>query len=60
MFSSDESDFYSKLETKSKIVYNKYLTANVIGKNYSNLLVLLLRLRQDYFLNKCTGIWRAR
>lgn len=28
------------------IQFNKYLRANAIGKNYSNILVLLLRLRQ--------------
>lgn len=45
-FSQDESDFYTSLETKTKIQFNKYLRQGTVGKNYSNLLVLLLRLRQ--------------
>ncbi|KAI5785924.1 SNF2 family N-terminal domain-containing protein [Geopyxis carbonaria] len=45
-FSQDELDFYTSLETKTKIQFNKYLRQGTVGKNYSNLLVLLLRLRQ--------------
>jgi SNF2 family DNA or RNA helicase len=46
VFSDDEQAFYSALETKTQIQFNKYLKANTVGKNYSNILVLLLRLRQ--------------
>lgn len=46
VFSDDEQAFYATLESKSKITFNKYLRAGTVGKNYSNILVLLLRLRQ--------------
>lgn len=46
VFSPDEKAFYDALESKSKIVFNKYLRQNAVGRHYSNLLVLLLRLRQ--------------
>ena len=46
VFSEDEKDFYNALETKTKIQFNRYLKADTVGKNYSNILVLLLRLRQ--------------
>lgn len=44
--SPDERDFYTQLESKSQVLFNKYLRENSIGKNYSSILVLLLRLRQ--------------
>src|SRR2546430_16833950 len=47
VFSDDEQAFYSALETKTQIQFNKYLKANTVGKNYSNILVLLLRLRSE-------------
>jgi len=46
VFSPDERAFYDALESRSKIVFNKYLKQSAVGRNYSNLLVLLLRLRQ--------------
>ena len=46
VFSPDEKAFYDALESKSKITFNKYLRQNAVGRHYSNLLVLLLRLRQ--------------
>lgn len=46
VFSDDEQAFYTALESKSRLQFNKYLRANSVGKNYSNILVLLLRLRQ--------------
>jgi SNF2 family DNA or RNA helicase len=46
VFSEEEQDFYQALESKTQIQFNKYLRANTVGKNYSNVLVLLLRLRQ--------------
>ncbi|MCJ1224733.1 hypothetical protein MMC12_001378 [Toensbergia leucococca] len=45
-FSEDESSFYHALETKTQLQFNKYLKAQSVGRNYSNVLVLLLRLRQ--------------
>ncbi|POS86567.1 hypothetical protein EPUL_002077, partial [Erysiphe pulchra] len=46
VFDDDESAFYNALESKTKIQFNKYLAAGSVGRNYSNILVLLLRLRQ--------------
>lgn len=45
-FSEDENEFYKALETRTQLQFNKYLKAGTIGRNYSNILVLLLRLRQ--------------
>ncbi|KAL8704575.1 MAG: hypothetical protein Q9201_002267 [Fulgogasparrea decipioides] len=45
-FSDDEEAFYTALETQSQLQFNKYLRAGTVGRNYSNVLVLLLRLRQ--------------
>ncbi|PGH07560.1 hypothetical protein AJ79_06230 [Helicocarpus griseus UAMH5409] len=46
VFSEDEQALYTALETKTQLQFNKYLRAGTIGRNYSNVLVLLLRLRQ--------------
>ncbi|RHZ54205.1 hypothetical protein CDV55_100066 [Aspergillus turcosus] len=46
VFSEDEQAIYDALESKTQIQFNKYLRANSVGRNYSNILVLLLRLRQ--------------
>ncbi|PYH94755.1 hypothetical protein BO71DRAFT_398695 [Aspergillus ellipticus CBS 707.79] len=46
VFSEDEQEFYNALETRSQLEVNKYMEAGTIGRNYSNILVLLLRLRQ--------------
>jgi SNF2 family DNA or RNA helicase len=46
VFSKDEQEFYQALESSVKITFNKYLKAGTVGRNYSNALVLLLRLRQ--------------
>lgn len=46
VFSDDELAFYQALETHTQLTFNKYLKANTVGRNYSNILVLLLRLRQ--------------
>ena len=45
-FSQDELDFYKALETRTQLQFNKFLKAGTVGRNYSNILVLLLRLRQ--------------
>lgn len=44
--STDERDYYKQLEERSQVQFSKYLRNGSIGKNYSNILVLLLRLRQ--------------
>ena len=46
VFSADEDQFYKALESQSQLQFNKYLRAGTVGRNYSNVLVLLLRLRQ--------------
>ena len=46
VFSEDETNYYRQLETQSRVLLNKYLRQGTVGKNYSNILVLLLRLRQ--------------
>ena len=45
-FSEDEAAFYSALQSRTQLQFNKYLKAGTVGRNYSNILVLLLRLRQ--------------
>lgn len=45
-FSDDEREFYRAVETQTQLQFNKYLKAGTVGRNYSNILVLLLRLRQ--------------
>ncbi|OAQ89588.1 SWI/SNF family DNA-dependent ATPase Ris1 [Purpureocillium lilacinum] len=42
----DERHFYKQLEEKSQVQFSKYLRDGSVGKNYSNILVLLLRMRQ--------------
>lgn len=46
VFSEDEREFYKALESKTQLTFNRYLKAGTVGRNYSNILVLLLRLRQ--------------
>lgn len=46
VFSEAEKEFYSALETQSRLSFNKYLRRGEIGTSYSAILVLLLRLRQ--------------
>ncbi|EED21080.1 SWI/SNF family DNA-dependent ATPase Ris1, putative [Talaromyces stipitatus ATCC 10500] len=46
VFSEDEQQLYNSLESRTQIQFNKYLDAGTVGRNYSNILVLLLRLRQ--------------
>ncbi|KAK0105181.1 hypothetical protein ONS95_004422 [Cadophora gregata] len=46
VFDDDEKAFYTALETKTVLQFNKYMKAGTVGKNYTSVLVLLLRLRQ--------------
>src|ERR1700712_1415383 len=45
-FTEAETEFYKSLETQTRLQFNKYLKAGTVGRNYSCILVLLLRLRQ--------------
>ncbi|WPG99086.1 putative helicase, Zinc finger, RING-type, Zinc finger, RING/FYVE/PHD-type [Acrodontium crateriforme] len=45
-FDDDERMFYEALEQRTQLQFNKYLKAGTVGKSYSAILVLLLRLRQ--------------
>lgn len=45
-FTPEEREFYSALEQQARIRFNKFLLAGTVMKNYSSILVLLLRLRQ--------------
>ena len=46
VFNEEEQEFYNALETRSQNQFNRYLNSNTVGRNYSSILVLLLRLRQ--------------
>lgn len=46
VFNEDEHEFYNALETQTQIQFNRYLNADAVGRNYSSILTLLLRLRQ--------------
>lgn len=46
VFSEDEEAVYRALESQTQLQFNRYLKAGSVGRNYSNVLVLLLRLRQ--------------
>jgi len=46
VFSEDERQFYDALAARAVLQFNKYLRAGTAMKNYSYILVLLLRLRQ--------------
>ena len=46
VFSEDEQQVYNALENHTQVEFNKYLRKGTVGRNYSQVLVLLLRLRQ--------------
>lgn len=46
VFDEDQQAFYTALESKTQLSFNKYRKEGTIGKNYASVLVLLLRLRQ--------------
>ena len=46
VFDKDQQEFYTALETRTRLQFNRYLKQGTVGRNYSNVLVLLLRLRQ--------------
>ncbi|GJY61037.1 helicase-like transcription factor CHR28, partial [Tanacetum coccineum] len=45
-FSTEERDFYSKLEADSCSQFKAYAAAGTVRQNYANILLMLLRLRQ--------------
>ncbi|KAL0578872.1 hypothetical protein V5O48_003105, partial [Marasmius crinis-equi] len=45
-FTEEEREIYEMVERKSQSIFNRYLRAGTVLKNYSQVLVLLLRLRQ--------------
>ena len=46
IFGPEQAELYRGIEEHAQIKFNRYLRANAVMKNYSNILVLLLRLRQ--------------
>nr|XP_043623505.1 helicase-like transcription factor CHR28 [Erigeron canadensis] len=45
-FTTEEREFYSKLEAESKAQFKAYEEAGTVEQNYVNILLMLLRLRQ--------------
>ncbi|XP_059453331.1 helicase-like transcription factor CHR28 isoform X2 [Corylus avellana] len=45
-FSTEERDFYTKLEADSRSRFKAYAAAGTVNQNYANILLMLLRLRQ--------------
>ncbi|TFK47603.1 P-loop containing nucleoside triphosphate hydrolase protein [Heliocybe sulcata] len=45
-FTTDEREIYNMVEVKSQAVFNRFLRAGTVLKNYHQVLVMLLRLRQ--------------
>lgn len=45
-FSEEELEIYNFLQARSRAIFNKFLRQGTVLKNYSQVLVLLLRLRQ--------------
>ncbi|KAF9465092.1 SNF2 family N-terminal domain-containing protein [Collybia nuda] len=45
-FSTEEREIYTTVESRTQAKFNRYLRAGTVLKNYSQVLVLLLRLRQ--------------
>lgn len=64
-FNTDEDDLYKALENKTAVQFNKYLKAGTVGRSYTAILVLLLRLRQacchphlikDFSVSEAAGV----
>lgn len=64
-FNNDEDDLYKALENKTAVQFNKYLKAGTVGRSYTAILVLLLRLRQacchphlikDFSVSEAAGV----
>lgn len=48
-FDDDERAFYAALETKTNLTMNKFIKHGEVMRNYTEIMVLLLRLRQGEF-----------
>ncbi|KAI2782111.1 SNF2 family N-terminal domain-containing protein [Daldinia loculata] len=46
VFDPDQQEYYATLEKDARVQFSKYLRAGTIGKHYTKVLILLLRLRQ--------------
>ena len=55
-FDEDERQFYFALENKIDEAMKKFVKSNEVMKNYTNVMVLLLRLRQGEFTIKPTTL----
>lgn len=64
-FNEDESSLYQALESKTAVQFNKYLKSGTVGRSYTAILVLLLRLRQacchphlikDFSVSEAAGV----
>jgi len=65
VFNKDEHELYQALETKTAVQFNKYLKAGTVGRSYTAILVLLLRMRQacchphlikDFSVSEAAGV----
>ncbi|KAI8147061.1 SNF2 family N-terminal domain-containing protein [Fennellomyces sp. T-0311] len=59
-FSPDERNFYDFVNKHAQARFNKYMSAGTVMKNYSSVLVLLLRLRQACLHPKLTTMDRSQ
>ncbi|KAI7850279.1 SNF2 family N-terminal domain-containing protein [Circinella umbellata] len=57
-FTPDERNFYDFINKRSQAQFNKYVKQGTVMKNYSSVLVLLLRLRQACLHPKLTMVER--
>ncbi|KAI0119693.1 SNF2 family N-terminal domain-containing protein [Daldinia grandis] len=46
IFDPDQQEYYATLEKDARVQFSKYLRAGTVGKHYTKVLTLLLRLRQ--------------
>ncbi|KAI9498457.1 SNF2 family N-terminal domain-containing protein [Zychaea mexicana] len=58
-FTPDERAFYDFVNQKSQAQFNRYMKAGTVMKNYSSVLVLLLRLRQACLHPRLTMLDRS-
>ncbi|KAI9262419.1 SNF2 family N-terminal domain-containing protein [Phascolomyces articulosus] len=58
-FTPDERNFYDFVNKRSQAQFNKYMRQGTVMKNYSSVLVLLLRLRQACLHPKLTMLERG-
>ena len=52
-FDADEREFYESIASQVELTLNKFKQSGDIAKNYTSVLVLLLRLRQGLNEIKC-------